>query len=108
MPPKTQFSIPLNKTSAAAVPAQRGRRATRTTETIPLGRVDRRAASSTRRSCASKGEAAGPSETTTESYLLRVTEPESDESDEEPDVIADNEVPNVSLLLSCYSDKVYS
>jgi hypothetical protein len=36
MPPKAHFSIPLKKASNTAIPTQRGRRSTRTTETIPL------------------------------------------------------------------------
>jgi hypothetical protein len=109
MAPKTQYSIPLNKTMAAAVPNERGRRTTQTTESIPLHRVARRAATSVRRPCEPEGKASGPSEMTMETYPLQFTEPASDESDEEPDVIADkDQVSNVSSRCSCYSGMVCS
>ena len=41
MAPKTHFTVPLNKAADPAVPTQRGRRTTRTTERIPLGKQPR-------------------------------------------------------------------
>ena len=93
---------------AAAVPNERGRQTTWTTESIPLHRVARRAATSVRRPREPEGKASGPSEMTMETYPLQFTEPVSDESDEEPDVIADkDQVSNVSSHCSCYSGMVF-
>jgi hypothetical protein len=105
MTPKTHFSIPLNKTTAATTPTQRGRKVTHTTESIPLDRVTRRAASSVCRPCAPKGEASGPADATIETYPLHFIEPESDLSDEEPNTMEDNDhASDVSLLRSSCSD----
>jgi hypothetical protein len=101
MPPKTHFSMPLNKTTAAAAPAQWGRWVTWTTESIPLDCVARCAAPSIRHPSAPRTQSGGPSAETVETYPLQFMDPESDESDDESNNIADNDhASDVSLLLS--------
>jgi hypothetical protein len=104
--PKTHCSIPLNKTTAAAVPTQWGRWATQITEMIPLDHMMRHAASSVHCPCAAKGKTSDLSDWTIETYPPQFITLESDESDEEPNTIANNDpTSDVSLLFSSYSNK---
>lgn len=107
MAPKTHFSIPLKKTDDVVAPIQRGRRATRTTEKIPLNHPSKHGASSKasgsrhhvdrHAELSEDKEIGNPSNETVETYPLQFIEPQHNADDIE-DVRESDPPSNVSAV----------